>query len=303
MSQRSDPTSTHSRAAEWLRALRVHQWLKNVLVFLPLLLAHRIGDMALLARVGIAFVAFCACASATYVLNDLLDVRADRAHVRKRLRPFASGALQPRDGWLAASGLLLVGAALAFALRTTPRFALVLGLYCLFTVAYSIYLKRIAILDVMCLAGLYTLRIFAGGAAADIAPSFWLLAFSMFIFLSLAIVKRYTELETAAQADGTLSGRAYGRDDAALLLGLGPAAGFVAVLVIALYINSPESLALYGHPKFLWLLCPLILYWVTRVWFLTKRGHMHDDPVVFAATDPTSLVLGALCALLVRLAV
>jgi 4-hydroxybenzoate polyprenyltransferase len=285
----------------WLRALRVHQWLKNLLVFLPIVLAHRWRDWALLADVGLAALAFCLCASSAYLVNDFLDRDADRRHPSKRNRPLASGDLSVRRG-LAVAGALLIGAGFTAA-QLNAEFAAWLALYYGLAISYSVWIKRVPVLDVVLLAALYTLRVLAGSAAADIAPSFWLLAFSTFIFLSLALVKRYAEIDATTRASGdTLAGRGYERDDAALLLGLGPSAGFVAVLVLALYINSPECLVLYRHPKVLWLICPLLLYWVTRMWFLTVRGRMHEDPVVFAATDRVSIAVGVLAALAVAVA-
>lgn len=278
---------------EWTRALRVHQWLKNLLVLLPVLLAHRMVSVDVLADALSGLGAFCLCASSAYLYNDLRDLEADRAHPRKRLRPFASGALPSRQGGLVAALLLL--AALAVGLRLGLAFLAVLVLYYVVTLAYSLWFKRIAVLDVMTLAGLYTLRLLAGGAATHTAPSFWLLSFSMFLFLSLAIVKRATELDGAPIGDSELlPGRGYGRADAAMLMSLGPAAGYMAVLVLALYINSPESQVLYHHPRALWLVCPVLLYWITRIWVLTARGRMNDDPVIFAITDRVSLALGAL---------
>jgi len=243
----------------WLRALRVHQWLKNLLVFLPIVLAHRWRDWALLTNVGLAAAAFCLCASSAYLVNDFLDRDADRRHPSKRNRPLASGELAVRRG-LAVAGALLVGAA-AIAAQLNMQVTACLAIYYGLAIAYSAWIKRVAVIDVILLAALYTLRVLAGSAAAAIEPSFWLLAFSIFIFLSLALVKRYAEIDATTRASGdTLVGRGYERDDAALLLGLGPSAGFVAVLVLALYINSPESLVLYRHPKALWLICPLLLY-------------------------------------------
>lgn len=276
----------------WLRAIRVHQWPKNLLVLLPALLAHRLMSPGVFAAAGLAFASFCLCASSAYLVNDLRDITVDRAHPRKRHRPFASGALPVAHGVVVAV-LLLLGALTLGASCGRPFLSCLL-LYYFITLGYSICFKRVVVLDVMTLAVLYTLRVLAGSAATAISPSFWLLSFSMFLFLSLAIVKRSTEVGGVAAAAGDLlPGRGYGRDDAALLLSLGPVAGYVAVLVLALYINSPESLVLYHEPRALWLICPAALYWITRIWVLTARGQMHDDPVVFAVTDPVSLVLGA----------
>jgi len=278
----------------WIKAIRLHQWVKNALIFLPALLAHRITDPSVLLQATLAFVAFGCCASSVYVTNDLFDLGADRQHPRKRRRPFAAGLLSVRSGILAAGILMLCAAALAAYIGLL--YAAVLASYYLVTWAYSLRLKRIALVDVMTLAGLYTLRIIAGAAASRIDLSFWLLAFSVFLFLSLGFVKRYAEVSDASRA-GKLIGhsRGYGDADLSVIMNLGTAAGYCAVVVIALYINSSDSIALYHHHKPLWLICPLMLFWISRVWMLTARGHMHDDPIVFALRDRISLVVvGAL---------
>lgn len=285
----------------WFKAMRLHQWVKNVLLFLPILLAHLFTVPSALLDTLVAFFAFGFCASSVYLLNDLLDLPSDRRHPRKRFRPFASGALPAAKGVLVAAALLVGSAVLA--VQVTPLFVGVLAFYYVTTLAYSFKFKRYALIDVMLLAGLYTLRIIAGSAAAGVPLSFWLLAFSIFLFLSLGIIKRYTELALMEESPGkTLHGRGYGREDMALLLGLGASAGFVAVLVLALYINSPESTSLYRHPKTLWMLCPLMLYWVSMVWLRCTRGEMHDDPIVFAIKDRVSLTIGAIGALILVLA-
>lgn len=272
----------------WLRAMRLYQWVKNLLVFVPAMLAHRIATPEVLLNAALAFVAFGLCASSVYLVNDLLDLPADRRHKRKRFRPFASGALSAKQGVIAAA--LLLASAIEVAALVNARFCAVLAAYYAFTWAYSLSLKRKALVDVMTLAGLYTIRIIAGAAATSIAPSFWLLAFSIFLFLSLGIVKRYTELEDARQA-GKLAGRGYSAADLPLLQSLGTAAGYSAIVVMALYVNSPDSQALYRHSKGLWLICPLLLFWVSRVWLLATRGQMTDDPIVFALRDRISLVV------------
>ncbi|GAB2497519.1 UbiA family prenyltransferase [Arenimonas alkanexedens] len=281
----------------WLRALRLHQWLKNLLIFIPLLASHQFMDKdAVLASLA-GFLAFGLCASGVYLLNDLLDLRSDRQHPRKRLRPFASGALPLLPGIVLAPLLALAGLGLAW--WTEPRFAAVLAAYYLITLGYSVRFKRVAMLDVMVLAALYTLRIIGGTAVIGAALSFWLLAFSMFIFLSLALLKRYVELSSMlAEGKIAAAGRGYGVDDLPLLQSLGGSAGYLAVLVLALYINSPDSIALYTRPQVLWLLCPLVLYWVSRAWVVAHRGGMDDDPVVFAVTDRTSQTVGLLCAVI-----
>lgn len=286
----------------WLKALRLHQWAKNLLVFLPLLAAHRFFDIAVFWRAIAAWAIFGLCASGVYVLNDLLDLAADRMHPRKKWRAFASGALPLAQGLIVNATLTIM--AFAGALALSPLFALVLWGYWLLTNAYSLKLKRQAIVDVLVLAGLYTLRILAGAAATRIAPSFWLLAFSMFFFLSLAILKRYTELHAQRQRGqlGT-AGRGYHVDDLPLLTSLGVASGYLSVLVLALYIQSGNGMMLYRHPAWLWLWCPLLLYWVSRAWFIAHRGHMHDDPVVFALRDRVSRVVLALCGIIALAAV
>lgn len=282
----------------WLKALRLHQWLKNLLVFLPLFAAHRVLEPVALAHSIGAFFAFGLCASGVYVLNDLFDLDADRRHPRKRLRPFAAGTLPLASGLLAAPLLTLAG--LALALAVSLPFAGVLLSYYVLTLAYSLRLKRIVMLDVVILAALYTVRIIGGAVAIGGGLSFWLLAFSMFLFLSLAMLKRYTELQSMqAAGKAQASGRGYAVDDVALIQSLGGASGYMSVLVLALYINSTASEALYRHQEVLWLLCPLLLYWISRVWLIAHRGGMHDDPVVFAIMDRVSRVVLALCAIVV----
>ncbi|WP_372015821.1 UbiA family prenyltransferase [Pseudoxanthomonas sp. 10H] len=285
----------------WIKAIRLHQWLKNLLVFVPLLAAHRVLDPVAASQAVLAFLAFGLCASGAYLVNDLLDLHSDRQHPRKQRRPFASGRLPILHGLLAAPLLTLGGGLLAW--LAAPAFVPVLLLYWLTTLGYSLWFKRIEMLDVTVLAGLYTLRIIGGAVAVGVPLSFWLLAFSMFIFLSLAILKRYTELAAlVGEGRARASGRGYAIEDLPLLQSLGGAAGYIAVLVLALYINSSDSVALYSRPQALWLLCPLLLYWVSRAWALAHRGRMHDDPVVFAATDRVSLLVAALCGVVLLVA-
>ena len=279
--------------ATWLRAIRIHQWLKNLLVLVPLLAAHAFLDPAALLSAALAFASFSLCASGVYVLNDLLDLPSDRNHPRKRLRPFAAGDLKIAHGLVAAPLLTVLGFALAWV--CSPAFMAVLAVYYVVTLAYSLHLKSIHMLDVMMLAALYTIRIIGGAVAIGVPLSFWLLAFAMFVFLSLAMLKRYTELLlVVATSEAKLSGRGYESGDLPLLLAFGGAAGYLSVLVLALYIDSPASVDLYSRPQVLWLLCPLLLYWISRAWSLVRRGRMHDDPVVFAVTDRVSQVVALL---------
>jgi len=282
------------RLRAWLKALRLHQWLKNLLVFVPLLTAHLFLQPESVLQAVIAVVAFGLCASGVYVLNDLLDLTPDRQHKTKCRRPFAAGRLPLLHGLFAAPLLTLAG--LALSLACNPGFTLVLAIYYVMTLAYSLKLKRIVMIDVVLLAGLYTVRIIGGAIALQLELSFWLLAFSMFIFLSLALLKRYTELHAMLSAGKSkASGRGYDVEDLPLLQSLGASAGYIAVMVMALYINSPESVDLYRHPQVLWLICPVLLYWVSRVWVIAHRGEMHDDPIVFAATDRVSQMVVLLC--------
>jgi 4-hydroxybenzoate polyprenyltransferase/phosphoserine phosphatase len=278
-----------TRFGVWLRALRAHQWLKNLLVFIPAAASHRIFDLHIFYSSLIAFLAFSLCASSVYILNDLIDLQSDRRHPKKRHRPFASGLLPIRSGLIAAILLLTSAALLSLALR--PQFLLVVGFYYLLTSAYSFFLKRQVIVDVMLLAALYTLRIIAGSAATAIAPSFWLLAFSMFIFLCLAMVKRYSDLRMAQGGADAIGGRGYTPADLQVVLALGVSSGMVSAMILALYTQAQAVSMQYSAPEYLWFLPLLVLYWVARIWMKAQRGEVHHDPVVFAAQDWQSLTI------------
>jgi 4-hydroxybenzoate polyprenyltransferase/phosphoserine phosphatase len=274
------------------QALRPHQWLKNFLVFIPMLLAHDFSGGDILAAVA-AFISFSLVASSVYILNDILDLSADRAHPRKRLRPFASGALPLSAGLWLAPGLLVAGVAIGT--LAGPLFLLVLLFYYLCTLAYSLGLKRITVMDICLLAGLYTLRVIAGAAATMNAPSVWLLGFSIFFFLALAAVKRQAELvDLVARGDEKAEGRGYLPDDLPLITMMALAAGYVAVLVAGLYLTSDAVAELYSFPPALWGICAVLVYWLSRIVMLTHRKRMHDDPIVFAVTDRVSLFCGVL---------
>ncbi len=291
-----------SRLVPLLRALRPHQWIKNALVFLPLVAAHLYFDPPAILGAVLAFLCFSLVASAGYVINDLLDLDADRQHVRKQRRPFACGALPLTWGPLLIVGLTVGGVAIGALLP--PLFLAVLLAYFVTTLAYSLHLKRRPTLDVITLAGLYTIRVIGGTAAIGVAPSFWLLAFSMFLFLSLAYLKRYAELEALRRSGGDwASGRGYTVTDIELVRGLGIPAGYCAVMVLALYINSPEVRVLYQHPAVIWLICPALLYWMARTWSIAHRGLMHDDPLVFAVANRGSQVILLVCALILWFAI
>jgi 4-hydroxybenzoate polyprenyltransferase len=284
-----------------LRALRPHQWVKNLLVFLPMILAHKL-DVATIISVIWAFVAFSACASTVYLLNDIADLAADREHPKKRHRPLASGRL-PITWAVAAGAALLLGAAVISAVVLSPAYGLILVSYMATNLAYSTWLKRKPVVDVLMLAGMYAVRVEAGGVAAGVPLSMWILAFSLFFFTSLAFAKRCAELRRKATEGGRQpAGRGYLVEDLSILESFGAASGYVSVLVLALYMNSPEMHRLYGESRFLWLICPLVLYWITRVWLLVHRGHLDEDPVVFAIRDRVSLVIAGVCFCLVIIA-
>jgi 4-hydroxybenzoate polyprenyltransferase len=281
----------------WAKSLRLHQWLKNLLILLPLLAAHKLTSPDLVVAAIIAFFTFGLCASSVYLLNDLLDLEDDRHHPVKRRRPLASGAL-PLMWGIGLFPILLVGAFVGARAFLPWRFCIVLLGYYVLTLAYSMYLKRQVMVDVVVLAMLYTIRIVAGTAAIHGLLTFWLLAFSMFIFLSLALVKRYAELHSMRERGLVKTrGRGYVASDLPLLSSLGTSSGYLAVLVLALYIQDGKTASLYRHPQVIWLACPLLLYWVSRTWVIAHRGLMHDDPIVFAARDRVSLAVVALVGL------
>ncbi len=273
------------------KALRMHQWVKNILLFVPLLTSHQFTNLALLASALCGFVAFSLCASSVYVLNDLLDLEADRRHAKKRRRPIAGGDLTPAAGVGLAA--LCLGGSLLVSLSLPLAFQLVLGLYYVLTLAYTWCFKRKVLLDVHFLGGLYTLRVLAGSAATGVVCSPWLLAFSMFLFLSLALVKRLAELRgLELQRLERAGGRGYATADLHIIASLGTGSGLVSVLVLALYINSPQVEPLYRTPSILWLLCPLMLYWLSRIWLIASRNELDCDPVVFALKDRVSYLVG-----------
>ncbi len=296
----------------WLRAVRLHQWAKNTLIFVPLLLAHA-WNMAAIAVALLAFLSFGLCASATYIINDLLDIEADRKHPRKRRRPFAAGDISAFAGVAAVCGMMFASVVLALlvphlfasmpgghTLSLPYRFIEWLGLYTATTLAYSFYLKRKLLLDVFVLSGLYTIRILAGSAATGVLVSTWLAGFSVFFFLSLAFVKRFSELEGLRERGGTTSnGRGYWVGDLEQLRALGTGAAYAAVVVMTLYISNPDTTRLYAHTTRLWLVVPVLLLWLSQVWMLASRGEMHDDPVVWAITSKRSLLMGVLMALVI----
>jgi 4-hydroxybenzoate polyprenyltransferase len=271
----------------WLRALRVHQWLKNALIFVPLLTAFSFDQLDKLVAAGVAFLAFSLAASATYLLNDLWDLESDRAHPRKRHRPLASARIPILAGVGVAACALPV--AMILAASVSPGFLTMLLLYVALTSAYSWKLKRIVLVDVVMLSLLYTLRIIAGAVAIGVTTSSWLLAFSVFTFFSLALVKRCSELVSLAQeGKEVVRGRDYGVGDLVVLWPLGVGAAMCSVVVFGLFISAPETQARYASPELLWFIAVALIYWLSRVWIKTSRGEMHDDPLVFAVRDRAS---------------
>jgi 4-hydroxybenzoate polyprenyltransferase/phosphoserine phosphatase len=284
---------TGASVSTWLRGMRIHQWLKNILVFLPVGLAHRWFDIQAIWNSALAAVAFSLCASGVYVLNDLLDLESDRQHPRKRKRPCASGEL-PLSSAILVVPLLFVSAFVVAALVHTQFMAL-LGLYLVLTTLYSLRFKALALVDIILLAMLYTIRIVGGGVASNIEVSQWLMGLSMFLFLSLACVKRFSELLVLQQRNEKKTwGRGYWVGDLEQIAAFGAASGYISVLVLALYVSSHEIARLYSHPALVWLACPLLLYWISRIWLLARRGIVHDDPLVFALRDKVTYIVAAL---------
>jgi 4-hydroxybenzoate polyprenyltransferase/phosphoserine phosphatase len=283
-----------------VRALRLHQWGKNLLIFAPLFLSHHVTVAGLLSAL-VAFCCFSMTASAAYIINDLLDIDADRHHPQKRQRPFACGDLSAVTGL----GIVLSFLILAFSgAQLLPRdFLLCLLLYLATTLGYSAYLKRIAIVDVLVLSGLYALRLLAGGAATQTTISHWLAGFAIFLFLSLAIVKRFAELENLrASGSAPANGRGYLVADIEQIRSFGTASAFAAVVVFANYISGFDVIVLYQHPQLLWLIEPCMILWLCRVWLLASRGQLNEDPVVFALTDKMSLLIGVVVVVIATMA-
>ena len=297
--RKHDQVTVLSRRPSLIRALlkelRPHQWAKNALIFLPLLLAPKIPSPMRLTQALLAWLAFSFCASAGYVFNDLQDIEADRVHATKHLRPFASGALPAIAGPPLFLGLLGLSFLLSWA-YLPETFLVMLGVYFIGTLSYSLYFKRQLMIDVLVLAGLYTHRILSGGIATGVKVSTWLLGLSMFLFTSLAFAKRYVELR-ALTNETQVKNRGYFGADVEMVASMGTASGCIAALVFMLYVDSAKVRVSYRDPSLLWLVLPILLYWLGRIWLLAGRGQMRDDPVRFALTDKTSLACAAAIAL------
>ena len=293
----------HSRLPAWLLALRPQHWVKNALVIVPLAAAHQLGDLTLLARVAMAFAAFSMCASGQYVLNDLFDLEADRTHPFKRNRPLASGEMTRTAAYAVIAVMWLASGLIAVQLGAA--FAAVLGAYVLLMIAYSLRLKHVVLLDAVLLAAGYSARVAAGAVAVSILPSTWLIAFCLFLFYSLALIKRYAELAHNRDRQGpSAHARGYEAVDLPVVAIFGIASGYLAVLVLALYLTSDRTpSALYSQPMFIGLTAVLLLYWISYLWLVANRGQMPEDPVLFALRDSRSWVLVVLMGICAWLAV
>lgn len=280
------------------KEIRVYQWVKNLLIFIPALMAH-ITDIYVYKELFYSFFSFSLLASSVYVLNDLLDLNADREHPRKRKRPFASGNLSLLYGFILLPILIISSFSISI-IYLPNNFTIVLLLYYIITNLYSFKLKRIEVIDIITLGVLYTIRIIAGGASINVEITPWLLAFSMFLFISLALLKRYTELLSMIQENKQIAkGRAYSVDDIDIVRSFGTSSSYLAILVFALYVNSDQVKLLYSQPIYMWLVAVLLLYWITRIWFLAHRGKMTDDPIVFTGKDITSWLIGLIIGIIV----
>ncbi len=282
----------------FIKEIRVYQWIKNILIFLPFLMAHR-PEYDIIQNSIFAFISFSFVASFVYLLNDLLDIESDRQHPGKKHRPLASGVFPIHLGILIAPLFLLSGFAIGYFLLPY-EFFITLLIYLLLTTGYTFYLKRIIILDVIILSCLYTIRLIAGANATGIEASPWLLGFSIFLFLSLAIMKRYTELGVMIEQNKTgTKGRGYRTEDIGFLKSIGPASGYMSVLILALYVNSDKVVSLYKTPEMLWLTLLCLLFWISRIWLIAQRGKMYDDPIVFIAKDYVSYIVGFIITILI----
>jgi 4-hydroxybenzoate polyprenyltransferase len=285
----------------FLRVIRIHQWSKNFLLFVPLLAAHQVTNSSILPKLFVAFFSFSLCASSVYIINDLIDLEYDRQHPIKMYRPFAAGEFLPRVGVALVPILLVISAILGFWVRN--NFLAILFVYFIVTCVYSVWLKKIAPADCMALAVLYTLRIIAGAVVVQVPLSFWLLTFSYFIFLSLANLKRYAELQLQSGLGKVeLDGRGYTHSDAALVRTIGMCSGITSSLVLALYLQGDTVTTLYSQPEFIWAIVPLILFWINLLWVKADRGQIRVDPLDYALRDKTSVLVGLLILLCFLLA-
>lgn len=287
--------------SSWFKMLRVHHWLKNMLLFVPLLTAHQFNNIQHLSTLSLSFISFSLCASSVYIINDLLDLESDRRHIHKRNRPFASGKIPIKIGLIIFPQLIFISLILAWTIDLV--FFVLLILYIFLSVIYSFLIKKIIILDCLTLAILFTLRIFAGASVVSIEISFWLFIFSVFIFLSLAFIKRYIEIHSQKKHSKIfLHGRGYLATDASLIQTLGIASGYAGMVVFALYLSSEKVITLYSQPELLWFVLLLLIFWINWIWIKAHRGEVHDDPVMFAIQDKISLLVISLIFIVFMLA-
>lgn len=288
---------TNRKVYHHFRALRPHQWLKNILIFLPMVAAHEFTDGKLISAL-FTFISFSLIAASVYLINDLLDLSFDRLHHRKKNRPLAAGKLPLSHGTFLSPLLLILG--LTIAVTISIEVLWVIAVYFILTSLYSLFLKQVAIFDILVLAILYSLRIYAGGVATEIYLSIWLIAFSLFFFFALAAVKRQAELVEATKSiQEKINGRGYNSSDLQIVSMMAMTSGYVSILVLILYINSDKVLLLYSSPQFLWGITLVLFYWLNRMVMVTHRGLMHDDPLVFAISDRASLISFFLITLLI----
>ncbi len=281
-----------SQTKAYIKQIRVYQWIKNILLFLPFILAHKLFDVNIIHNVVVGFFSFSFLASFVYVLNDLMDLEADRIHPRKKNRPLASGKINLFRGFALLP--ILCSASFGLSILFLPiEFTIILVIYAVTNIVYSLYAKKIMILDIIILSSLYTLRLISGGSAANVAISPWLIEFSIFFFFSLAAVKRFSELLSLKETDTTSAKyRGYMFADLDLVRNFGIISGYISVLIIALYVNGREVQQLYKHPEVLWGITPVLHYWISRIWLLAHRGQMNDDPIIFTGKDPVSYIIG-----------
>mgnify|MGYP001241087911 CR=1 FL=1 len=285
--------------SSYLKAIRAHQWIKNILVFVPLLAPYQFTNQNLIESL-IAFISFCLIASSMYIANDLFDIEADKAHPKKKLRPFAAGDITIKNGIIISSIMFIFGIIIASSINIS-FFATIL-IYSFLAFSYSIFFKKKIIIDICILGSLYTLRIIAGGFAAEIQISFWLLAFSIFLFLSLAAVKRLAELvDIKKRKKFKIAGRGYNKDDLSIISMIAVSAGFISILIVGLYINSPQILTIYYNTWTVWIACCILLYWLIRIIFVAYRGDIDDDPITYALKDNVSRISLIVIILLIML--
>lgn len=289
----------YSKLKAVIKQIRLYQWIKNILIFVPFLLAHKLISLPNLNNLLLGFVSFGLLASFVYVLNDLLDIEADRHHPTKKNRPIASGRITIVEGFMMIP-FLFVSSFVISILYLPFTFTLILILYLVSNILYSFYLKKVMIMDIIMLSGLFTVRLIAGSVLANISFSAWLVEFSIFFFFSLATIKRYSELLALKDTNKTsIKRRGYKVSDIDMIRNFGIISGYLSVLIIALYVNSNEVIRLYSRPELLWIISPILLLWISRIWLIAHRGELNEDPIVFTVKDPVSWVIGIISVIII----